>query len=50
MAVAGFLDKLDQIMMTRLDVKSTIKAGRRKLHSTFAGIGLHVFVTEHLIE
>ena len=50
MAVAGFLDKLDQRMMTRLDVKSTIKVGRRKLHFTFGGIGLHVFVTEHLIK
>ena len=50
MAVAGFLDKLDQRMMARLDVESTIKAGQRKLHSTFVGIGLHVLVTKHLIK
>ena len=49
-AVKKLLDKRNHQMMNVLGVASTIKAGWRKLHSIFGGIGLYNFVTEQLIE
>ena len=49
-AVEKLLDKMDHQMMNALGIASTIKAGWRKLHRTFGGIGLFNIVTEQLIE
>ena len=49
-AADDLLDGVDRGMLSFLGVNKNIKAGwRRRLHTTFGGIGLHSFVIEQFI-